>query len=317
MLIVTTTKIRRSIQKRLPEDYPQLAFAFHESVQEAENDLARADILITSGNELTEAHIRQAEQLKWMMVISAGLEKMPLQTAKKRGIPVTNARGIHKTPMAEYAIAMMISATRKIKVWHKNEQEHRWNHDLKNMMEISGKTIAILGAGAIGGEIARLAKAFHMKTLGLNRSGRAVEHFDEMYTNEHLNECISQADFVVAILPYTNETEHFLAREQFQAMKNETIFINIGRGKTVNQADLLESLCAGEIAHAVLDVFEEEPLPERHPFWDMDQVTVTPHLSGITPQYQHRAFKIFEDNLQIFLNGGSGLINQIDYDRGY
>lgn len=316
MLIVTTTKIRRSLQKRLPEDYPQLTFAFHESVQEAEGDLPRADILITYGSDLKDVHIHRAKQLKWIMVISAGFESLPLETIKKRHILVTTARGIHQIPMAEYTIAMMIGAARNIKTWHKNELEHRWSRDM-NMVEISGKTLAVLGAGTIGGEIARLAKAFRMKTLGLNRSGKDVAHFDDIYTNEHVNECIEQADFVVCVLPYTNETEHLLAREQFQVMKNEAIFINIGRGKVVNQTDLLESLRAGDIAHAVLDVFEEEPLGQDHPFWDMEQVTVTPHLSGVTPQYQHRAFKIFEENLQVFLNQGTDFTNQIDYDRGY
>lgn len=316
MLIVTTAKIRRSIQERLPEDYPQLSFAFHESIQDAEKDLAQADILITYGGNLTEAHIRRAKQLKWIMVISAGLEDMPLEIIKERSILVTNARGIHKIPMAEYAIAMMIGRARKIKTWHENERKHRWSRDMK-MGEISGKTLAVLGSGSIGGEIARLAKAFRMQTLGLNRSGREVEYFDEMYTNEHINECIAQADFIVSILPYTKETEHLLSRKQFQVMRDGAVFINIGRGKTINQADLLESLRAGDIAHAVLDVFEEEPLSEDHPFWDMEQVTVTPHLSGVTPQYQHRAFEIFEKNLQVFLDQGNDFVNQIDYDRGY
>lgn len=132
-----------------------------------------------------------------------------------------------------------------------------------------------------------------------------------------VNACIGQADFIVSVLPFTNKTLHFFGREQFQAMKNKGVFINIGRGKTVDQSDLRKSLQTGEMAHAVLDVFDEEPLHADDPLWDMAQVTITPHVSGVTPKYQHRAFEIFEDNFQIFLDGGHDFKNQIDYDRGY
>jgi phosphoglycerate dehydrogenase-like enzyme len=250
------------------------------------------------------------------MVISAGIEGMPLKALKEKGVVVTNARGIHKIPMAEYTIAMMIESVKRIKRWHENESRHLWEPKLK-MGEISGKTLAVLGTGAIGSEIARLAKAFNMKTLGLNRSGRSVEHFDRTYKNEDVNECVKEADFVVAVLPHTENTEKFIRREQFRSMKNEAVFINIGRGKTVDQSELADALREGEIAHAVLDVFEEEPLPSDHPFWDMEQVTVTPHLSAITPKYQHRAFEIFENNFKEFLSGGKDFINVIDYERGY
>lgn len=317
MLILSTAKIRRSIQKRMNETYPDLTFAFHESIQDIPaSEWEQAEVVLTYGDDLTDENIDTAKNLKWIMVLSAGIEEMPLQSAKKRNILVTNARGIHKIPMAEYTIAAMIGAVKKMKIWHENEKQHRWQKNLQ-MGEISGKTLAVLGSGAIGQEIARLAKAFRMTTVGLNRSGRAVEHFDEMYTNENVNECVAKADFVVAVLPHTKETEQFIGREQFKAMKDTCIFINIGRGKTVNQQEMLNALREGEIAHAFLDVFEEEPLPEDHPFWEMEQVTVTPHFSAISPRYQHRAFEIFEENLHVYLNGGKDYINQIDYDRGY
>lgn len=316
MLIVTSAKIRRSIQKKMTETYPDLTFSFHESMEEAEEALPRADVLITYGEDLTEKHIERAKQLKWIMVMSAGFEKMPFQAIKEKDILVTNVRGIHKIPMAEYTIGMMIQTEKNVKMWHDNERNHIWSRDMK-MGEITGKTVAILGAGAIGGEIARLARAFRMKTLGLNRSGVPADHFDEMYIRSQVNECVAQADYVVAVLPYTEQTKHFIGREQFQAMKEDAVFINIGRGKTVNEADLIEALREGELAHAVLDVFAQEPLPDDHPFWDMKQVTVTPHLSAFTPQYQHRGFEIFEENLRVFLNGGSSYMNEIDFERGY
>lgn len=316
MLVLTSAKIRRSIQKRMNESYPDLTFSFHESMSEAESKLPKADILITYGDDLTNNLIKKAEQLKWIMVISAGVENLPFQAIKDQRILVTNARGIHKIPMAEYTIAMMINSVKNAKTWYENERNHEWDKSM-NMGEISGKTIAVLGSGAIGGEIARLARAFNMKTLGMNRDGRLADFFDETFPNERMNECIKEADFVVAVLPHTKDTENMIGRDQFRAMKENSVFINIGRGSTVNQEDLLEALREEEIAHAILDVFEEEPLPADHPFWNMEQVTITPHLSAISPKYQHRAFEIFEENLQTFMENGDDYRNKIDYDRGY
>lgn len=316
MFVLTSAKIRRSIQKRMNESYPDLTFSFHESMSEAESELSKAEILITYGDDLTEKLVKKAEQLKWIMVISAGVENLPFQAIKDQDILVTNARGIHKIPMAEYTIGMMINAVKNAKTWYENQRIHEWDKSME-MGEISGKTVAVLGSGAIGGEIARISKAFNMKTIGMNRSGHSANFFDETYSNDQINQCVADADFVVAVLPHTDETEKMIGRDQFLAMKKSSIFMNIGRGSTVNQDDLLEALREEQIALAILDVFEEEPLPVDHPFWEMPQVTVTPHLSAISPKYQHRAFEIFEQNLKTFKDNGDDYRNQIDYERGY
>ncbi|HET7657740.1 MAG TPA: NAD(P)-dependent oxidoreductase, partial [Bacillales bacterium] len=222
MLVLTSAKIRRSLQKKMNETYTDVTFSFHESMKEAEPELPDAEILITYGDDLTETIVEKAKKLKWVMVISAGVENLPFETLKEKQILVTNARGIHKIPMAEYAIAMLIATVKNMKQWHKNERNHYWgDKSAAHMGEISGKTMAVLGAGAIGEEIARLAKAFNMKTLGLNRSGHKVDFFDETFSNEQINECVAEADFVVAILPHTNETEKMISRKQFQAMKDD------------------------------------------------------------------------------------------------
>lgn len=316
MNILTSAKIRGSIEQHLLKTYPEFKFIFNESIETARKDLPEADILITYGEDLTETLVNEAKKLKWIMVISAGIDEMPLEALKKRNILVTNARGIHKIPMAEYTLAMMLQTAKKMKAWFDNEKAHHWERGLK-MGELCDKTVVVVGTGAIGSEIARLAKAFRMKTLGINRRGRSVEHIDEMYTQEKLNECLEQADFVVSVLPKTDHTDGFFGKDQFSSMKDEAVLINIGRGNSVKEAELIEALEQGEIAHAVLDVFEEEPISRNHPFWDMEQVTVTPHFSGITPQYQHRAFEIFESNLKVFLSGATDYINVIDYERGY
>lgn len=316
MFILSSAKIKQSVQEQLISANPEQAFLFCKNMDEAKEHLAKADILITLGEDLTPELVEMAANLKWINVISAGLDQMPFKILDDKGILVTNARGIHKIPMAEYTIAMMLQVSRSTKQLIANEQRGKWDRTVK-MNEISGKTIGILGVGAIGGEIARLAKAFNMKVVGMNRSGNPVENVDEIYQADHVMGVLSQADFVVSVLPSTKATYHFLREEHFKTMKPSAIFINIGRGSTVNEDDLINALEQGYLHHAVLDVMDQEPLPENHPFWSMEKVTVTPHLSGISKQYQPRAIAIFQENLAKFLTNDDTYINKIDLKRGY
>lgn len=316
MKVVTSCKLNPNIQKELLEKFPELDFSFQNSIKEAEAKLAQAEILVTYGEDLNEELINRAANLKWIMVFSAGIEKLPFEAIKKKGILVTNARGISKTPMAEYTIGMMLQVARKSKEFIDNEKQEVWNRRLK-MIEISGKTITIIGTGAIGCEIARLAKAFQMKTIGINRSGRKAEYFDDIYPAQEMEQAIEQGDYTVAVLPSTPDTYHVLTERHFKRMKQESVFINIGRGSIVAEEVLLKALENNEISHAVIDVFETEPLPIGHPFWKMENVTVTPHISGLSPQYQPRCLKIFEDNLRQYVSGENNFINVIDLDRRY
>ncbi|MDG5786281.1 D-2-hydroxyacid dehydrogenase [Evansella sp. AB-P1] len=316
MKVVSSAKIRRDIRERLVTNYPELSFSFYTNIEAAEKELLDADILITYGEDVTSKHIEKCVRLKWIMVISAGIDQLPFEAIKKRSILVTNVSGIHKIPMAEYTIAMMLQIAREAKSFIKNEQNKRWERKIK-MTELHGKTVGILGAGSIGQEIARLSKAFGMKTIGLNRSGREVQNFDDIVTYKGLESLLKQSDFIVGVLPKTKETDDLLAMNEFKLMKKEAILINIGRGNVIKDEDLIEALNNGELAHAALDVFDEEPLPENHPYWEMESVTVTPHISGISPEYQPRAIDIFELNLKEFLLGQENYINKIDLNKGY
>jgi len=313
---VTSAKIRRDIREKLIESYSELNFRFHTNINEAENDLKDADVLITYGEDLNDKYIDMAKKLKWIMVISAGLDEMPFEAIEKKGITVTNAKGIHAIPMAEYTIGMMLQVARQAKVVIDNESNNNWDRT-PTMMELYGKTIGILGAGAIGQEVARLAKAFNMKVIGLNRSGDPVENFDQIVTKKQLGSLLKESDFLVSVLPKIKETNNILGKDEFKQMKKSAILINIGRGNVIHEQDLIKALRNEEIQHAVLDVFNEEPLPIDHPFWSEEKITVTPHLSGISPQYQPRAFEIFNYNMKVFLDRKGDYINLIDLKKGY
>ena len=187
MFIVSTITPSKEIQKQMHRAFPDHEFIYQEKW--TEEGLRKADILITYGEDLTERDIETAVNLKWIMVMSAGLELMPFKAIEKHGILVTNARGIHKIPMAEYTIGMLLQYEKKFKLLIENEKAQIWDHDIE-VGELNGKTMLILGTGAIGSEIARLAQAFQMKTMGVNRSGRQVENINQLYRITELDKAL-------------------------------------------------------------------------------------------------------------------------------
>ncbi|WP_453991011.1 D-2-hydroxyacid dehydrogenase [Bacillus nitroreducens] len=318
MRILTTFIPIDEVIDNMKMTFPDEDFIYCKDIEEAIPELHNAEILITFGEDLLPEHIRIAKNLKWIMVISAGLELMPLETIKERGILVTNVRGIHKIPMSEYTLSMMLHVTKKNKKIIEQQRNKNWDRLTHFPVgELYGKTIGILGVGAIGGEIARLAKAFNMKVIGLNRSGNQHEYVDEMVQFDGLNYICENVDYLVSVLPSTDKTKYILKDHHFDLMKKETVFINIGRGDLVSEEVILRAIQSNKISHAVLDVFEREPLPADHPFWTLENVTVTPHISSRTKYYQPRSFEIFEHNLHIYKQGGSDFINIINLDRGY
>lgn len=315
-MILFSAKISKKYHERLQADYSDLSFRFCSNMNEAKAHLSEAEVLVTYGSDLTPELIQKAANLKWIMVMSAGMDKLPFKEIEGRNIAVTNVRGIHKVPMAEYAISMLLQVYKQAKIIIENEREITWDPSVK-MKEITGKTLLVLGTGAIGQEVARLAKAFNMKTIGVSRSGRSVEYFDENHSAADLKELLPQTDIVVSVLPSTAETKGLFTYEYFELLPSHAVFLNMGRGDLVTGEDMLKAVREEEISHIVLDVFEEEPLPEGHPMWKEENVTITPHLSGLSKHYTPRALEIFTENLDKYLNGSTDLVNKINLTRGY
>ncbi|MBP2078679.1 D-2-hydroxyacid dehydrogenase [Oceanobacillus polygoni] len=315
-MILFSAKISSKHHEKLKHDYSDQQFLFSDSDEMTKKHLDEAEVLVTYGSDVNEEVIQHASKLKWIMVLSAGVDELPFELMKEKEIILTNARGIHKIQMAEYAISMLLQVYRQEKILIQNEQAHHWDKSVK-VKEITGSTIVIAGTGAIGQEVARLAKAFQMKTIGVSRSGANVAYFDENVTNDKLEHVLPEADFLVSVLPRTKETKGFFTYDHFNVMPDHGVFLNMGRGDAVSSEVMLQAVQENEIAHAILDVTEQEPLPKDHPFWSEDKITITPHISGLSPHYATRALEIFRRNLDNYLTGGDDYTNKIDLSRGY
>lgn len=317
MIIASSAKISEKHTHFLREKFPTLTFRFFASIDEVIHQAKEAEILITNGNEVTADVLAKLPNLKWIQALFAGFDQMPLQVLKERGILLTNARGIHGIQMAEYTLGVMLHHTRALGHFFKNQEQRVWDRRIR-VDELYEKTLGVVGTGAIGSAIAERARAFGMKVYGLSRRGNAHPAFEQVYTRDELPLLLRQSDFVVVITPLTPETEGMIGEEELKMMKKEAVFIDIARGRIVDENALLRALREGWIAAAYLDVFSEEPLPQDHPLWNAPNCWITPHVAGLTPRYMERALNIFTHNLPLYLDGQfEKMANLIDLDQGY
>ena len=312
--IYFTFEPREDLMQPLVSEFPQVDFTFDTKLDPEK--LMSTDILVTYGEDLKEEHIAIANKLQWIFVASAGIEKMPAQAIAERGILVSNVRGIHKKPMTESILAHILAYKRALPFVYEQQKKKEWNKKAR-LSELNGSTALIIGPGAIGGEIGRILQAFDVYTIGCNRSGEAAPYMDETHALANLIEQLPKADVVISMLPSTNETKHLLTRKHFEAMKDTALFMNFGRGDLVASNILVDVLRERLIAHAVLDVYEVEPLPSDSPLWELDNVTLSPHFSSHSSRYVERSLEIFKPSLHKWLNGEHDLENKIDILRGY
>jgi phosphoglycerate dehydrogenase-like enzyme len=300
---------------RLQQNHPDVEWVRCTDRDELFAHLRESEILLLflkGDREMLDA----APRLKWIQAISAGVDFLPLEEIGRRGIRLTNGRGIHSIHMAEYAIAAMINLARGFHVMFRNQLQKRWDPSVPQT-EIYGATVGILGLGAIGREIAGKAASMGMRVIGVKRTPEPLAHVDAVYRPEEMALVFQQGDYIVNLLPYTPATEKIIDRRFFDAMKPTASFINIGRGRTVNEGDLIEALHSHRIKALVCDVYCTEPLPSDNPLWDLDNVILTPHICGVSPQYMARAVDIIEHNIDVYLSGRGKMINAVDIAAGY
>jgi len=278
-----------------------------------------AEVVIGWSRVFGERCLDQDTKLRWVQSWSAGVDTFPMEQMASSGVYLTTTSGIHAYPLSESILAMMLAFTRKLHIHIRQQMESRWEQGgiARPTEELHGKTVGIIGVGAIGEETARLCKAFGMRVIGLRASGTPSTHVDHMVDSSGLEQLLRESDICVVTLPLTEETSRMFGKREFGWMKPTSLFINIGRGGLVDEQALIWALQAGEIAGAALDVFEQEPLPADSPLWKMEQVIITPHISGLSDQYDIRAFEIALQNLRSYVETGAPTVNVVDYKKQY
>lgn len=260
------------------------------------------------GNKLLAS---DTSSLKWVQANSAGVDHIDTNKIKEKNILLSNASGVHGNQMSESILGMIFAHTRKIKESILAQEKSEWISPTQ-MSDLNQKKVMIVGTGHIGERLAEILKVFQTNITGVNRSGREVPHFDQIIKQDDLLNHISEMDIVVSLLPDTSETHYFFDKSVFSQMKKGVLFINAGRGGTVNTEDLI-TYCENEtIGFAGLDVFEVEPLPKTSPLWKLDNVLITPHSSGATDQYYNRLYPIFKKNLLHYLGTNDICQNKIN-----
>ena len=254
----------------------------------------------------------KAARLKWLQAMGAGVDWAIVRELPPR-VVITRAPGVFGPWMAEYVIGWCSWVTQRIETYREAQRQRRWlDHVLPDRLH--GKTLTIVGLGDIGRAIARAARTFGMRVIGVNRSGRRVREAERVFKVGQLAQALADADFVVVLVPLTPETRGLIGADALAAMKPTAWLVNIARGAVVNEAALFEALEQRRLAGAILDVFSAEPLPPHHPLWRMDNVVITPHVSG--PSTPEEIAPVFNDNLARYL-AGSPLRHVVDRARGY
>lgn len=266
------------------------------------------------GPRLRPHLIERAKRLKWVQLMSAGADRYLFPELVSSDIVLTNMRGLHADTIADHVLAFALAFSRDLPRFFRSQQERVW--DRRQLKELAGTTMTIIGVGNIGAAVKRRGAACGMNVRGVVRRGRQIEGVEAMFTPERLLEAIKEVDWVVLACPLTTETFHLIGEEELRAMGAGSVLINVARGKVVDEEALVTALSQGWIAGAGLDVFEEEPLPADSPLWGLSNVLVTPHVSGSQSDYMGGATAIFCDNLRRYLTG-QPLRNVVDKRLGY
>jgi len=274
-----------------------------------------ADVII---GDLSPAELRPAKHLKWYHLVWAGSDRYK-PADFPAGAAFTNGSGAYGVTIAEHMIACMLALYRQLRHYDKLQKSHIWDQDWQEDT-LEGKTVLILGAGDIGCALAKRLRGFDCRIWGVRRTKGDLPNFDAMHTLEQLDALLPQADIVAGCLPGTDQTAGLLDARRLRMMKPGALLINCGRGSLIDTEALVRVLQAGHLGGCGLDVVTPEPLPADSPLWDMEQVILTPHISGASfghvQAMEDRIYRLAAENLRRYLDG-EPLLNRVDFETGY
>lgn len=255
-----------------------------------------------------------AARLRLFQMMGAGVDALLPAPDLPASVRIANARGIHGPHMSEFALGMMLALAKRVPRALEQSRAHQWKQ--YQVDTIAGRTLGILGLGAIGAAVAERAVALGMRVIGTQRDPKPVPHVAEVFPADQTERVMRASDHLVVLLPLTAETRGSIGARELAWLRPSACLVNLARGGIVDEDALTDALRAGRLAGAAIDVFAEEPLPASSPLWDAPNAILTPHVAGLGPNYMERLTEIFAENLDR-LEQGRPLRNEVDRARGY
>ncbi len=248
------------------------------------------------GNGIFLSHpIEKFTNLKYLQLTSAGFDRIDMDYVREHEIEIHNARGVYSIPMAEFAVCGVLDLYKQSRFFAENQNQHKWEKH-RGLLELCGKTVCIVGCGSVGNECAKRFSAFGCNIIGVDLSPYDNDLYTQMFSIKNINNALSASDIAVLTLPLTNDTKYLFNKEKFGVMKKGSVLVNIARGGIVDTDALINAL-NNKLFGAVLDVFEQEPLPDNSPLWTNEKIILTPHNSFVGEGNHNRMLKIIFDNL--------------------
>lgn len=286
-------------EEKLIRDFPSCSFRFGPPNDFTDEEIMAADVLV---GQFNDQQMRVARNLKWLQASTVGLDRYYGYIDPEKTI-VTNSQNLFNQCMGEHTFAMMIAYSRSILLQRDSQMKHEWFlHDIP--MDLFDRTVAIVGLGGIGSDVAKKCKAFDMHVLGIRRNtANKPDYVDEIFTFDDLDTVLSRADYLILAVPLTEQTKHMINRETLARMKPTAYLLNVGRGELVDTDALIEALQNKTIAAAGLDTVYPEPLPADNPLWSMPNVLITPHVANLSPTTNRFRFRFYYEQIRRYLAG--------------
>ena len=292
------------------DEYSRLIESAHLPDLQISFEPAASDIVLGEPKLIRDT-LPLLSSVKWVQAIYAGIESL-MDPALRRDYVLTNARGVFGELMSEYVFGYLLFHEKKILERIRAQESKEWQRPESGVLR--DKTLGLLGVGSIGAHLASTAKHFGMSVQGFTRASESCSDVDVYYHDPDILKFVEGLDYLVCVLPKTQETNKIVDANLLNALPSHSIFINVGRGNAVDESALVTALNEGKIAMAILDVFAEEPLPKDHPFWTTPNLLMTFHTSAIS--YPENITKLFIENYQLYV-AGKPLKYQVDFERGY
>lgn len=301
VLLSTGTMNFTDEQIKKIRDIKNVELLIHKDEREPlEADIASIEYLINF-TLLDRYDIEEFKNLKVIQMLSVGLNLIPVEKVKEKNIRLYTAKDIYSIPIAEFVILKTLEIYKSSRFFEENQKNSTWKRK-RNLLEVSGKTVGIVGFGSIGKETAKRFKAFGAKIIGFSRSDKMSEYLDEFYNISALKENLKKCDIVVISIPHNYETHELFDESMFDAMKDNSIFINIARGKIVNEQDLIKKIEEKKFLGVGLDVTYNEPLEDDSKLWGFENVYISPHNSYASDEIENRLFECVYKNLNDFMS---------------